>query len=654
AIVPFGPSWADWRHYRGGSTSPLWIADPAGGKVEAKPDLTGRDANNRYPVWSGGTLYFVSDRTGAANLFAHDLRTGKSEQLTRYPRHGILWASAAPDGVVFVADGAIHLWDATRREDRTVDVRLSLPAPERALRTVPASKFLETAAPAPGGGLIVSARGEVLAFDPATGKVENLTRTPGVAERNAVPSPDGKRIAWFSDASGEYELHVRPTAGGEARRIVIEEHPSFYRELTWSPDGRRLAFSDKRLALWVADVQAGRARKIATSPHIGQGVYVPSWSPDGRWLAYSQALANRVRTIFLYDAEEGRSHEVTDGKVQADLPAFDRSGRYLYFVTSGNARTASAEDLSWGVMSSILARPLVTARLQALVLRKGDPPPLLPIVNQPHPGAVREPAAGPGRIDLEGIGSRIVPVSSEARDIVGLAAGPPGVLFAQVQEWPAAPGEGDPTLALYRYTLAKGAGPEKIASEVEDFAISPDGASLLYRTGGRGGPFLTLLPAGSPADAERKPLDLASLTVEVEPATEWNQMYREIWRLARDWFYDPGHHGQNLPELERHFASYLPGVTRRADLNELFGRMLSYLSVSHLTVGGGDIPPSAVQSERTGLLGADFEIGQGRFRFTRIYRSGHPDAGNALLRAPLDQPGVEVREGDYLLAVDGE
>lgn len=654
AVVPFGPSWADWRHYRGGSTSPLWIAPLAGGKVEARPDLARRDANNRYPVWSGDTLYFVSDRTGTPNLFAHDLRTGGSEQLTRYPKHGILWASAAPDGVVFVADGAIHLWDAARREDRTVDVRLTLPAPERASRKVPAPRTLEHAAPAPGGGLIVSARGEVLAFDPATAKAENLTRTPGVAERNAVPSPDGKWIAWFSDASGEYELHLRPAAGGEARRIAIEERPSFYRELTWSPDGRRLAFSDKRLSLWVADAQAGRARKIATSPHIGQGGYVPSWSPDGRWLAYSQALANRVRTVFLYDAEEGRSHAVTDGKVQSDLPAFDHSGRYLYFITSTNARTASADDLSWGVMSSALARPLVTSRLQALVLRQGDPPPLLPIVGQPHAGARWEPAAGPVQVDLEGIARRVVPLSTEARDVVGLAAGPPGVLFAQVQEWPAAPGAGDPTLVLYRYTLTKEGKPEKIAMDVRDFAVSADGGSVLYRTGRGGSPSLTLMPAGAPADAERKPLDLAELTVEVEPAAEWRQMYRETWRLARDWFYDPGHHGQDLPELERHFAAYLPGVTRRADLNELFLRMLAYLSVSHLDLGGGDAPPPAVRSERTGLLGADFRVDQGRFRIARIYRSGHPDAGNSLLRAPLDQPGVEVREGDYLLAIDGE
>lgn len=654
AIVPFSRSWADWRHYRGGATSPLWIAGSTGGKVEARPDLARGDANNRYPVWIGDTLYFVSDRTGAANLFAHDLKTGGSEQLTRYRQHGILWASAAPDGVVFVADGAIHLLDAARREDRRVDVRLTLPAPERAARSASALRALEHAAPAPGGGLIVSARGEVLAFDPAAGKAENLTRTSGAAERNAVPSPDGKWLAWFSDASGEYELHVRSAAGGEARRIAIEEHPSYYRELTWSPDGRRLAFSDKRLSLWVADTQAGQARKIATSPHIGQDVYAPSWSPDGRWLAYSQALDNRIRTIFLYDTEEGRSHGVTDGKVQASLPVFDRSGRYLFFTTSGNARTASADDLSWGVMSSFTARPLVTARLQALVLRQGDPPPLLPVVGQPHPGARWEAAAGPVRIDLEGIARRIVPVSSEARDIVGLAAGPPGLLFAQVQEWPAAPGDGEAALLLYRYTLAKDAKPEKIAADVRDFTVSADGGSLLYRAGTRNAPALTLMPAGAPADAERKPLDLTGLTVEVEPAAEWKQMYREVWRLARDWFYDPGHHGQDLVALERHFAGYLPNVTRREDLNELFRWMLAYLSVSHLSVGGGDVPPPAVRSERTGLLGADFVSDQGRFRIARIYRSGHPDIDNPLLRAPLDQPGVEVREGDYLLAVDGE
>lgn len=653
AFVPYGVTWNTWRHYRGGNTNPIWLARLDGGNVEKRPALASPDANNRFPVWMGDTLYFVSDRKGTPNLFSHDLTSGKTEQLTRFPKHGILAAAGAPDAIVFVAGGAIHLWDPARREDRTVEVRLSLPAPELAAHAVPALKFLDQAVPTAGGGrLIVTTRGEVLSVDPKTGQGENLTRTSGVAERSAVPSPDGTRIAWFSDASGEYELHVRRIAGnGEVRRIAVEDHPSFYRELTWSPDGKRIAFSDKRLSLWIADLEAGRAKKIATSPHIGQGVFIPSWSPDGRWLAYSQALANRVRTIFLHDTRDGRSHPVTDGRVQADLPAFDRSGRYLFFSTSANARTASAEDLGWGVMSSGLARPLVSSRLNALVLRESDPPPVLG-EGQPHPGAKWEP--GPVEIDLDGMDRRIVPLPAGARDFVGLAAGPSGVLFAQVQEWPAAPGEDDPTLVLYRYTLSKGGEPEKITSDGRDFALSADGGTLVYRTGEPNRSSLTLMPAAGPADPERKPLDLAGLTLEVDPAAEWRQMYRELWRLARDWFYDPGHHGQDLGDLERHFAAYLPNVTRRADLNLLFREMLSYLSISHLVVAGGDVPPPDTKPERIGLLGADFEVDRGRYRIQRIYHSGHPSSSNPLVRAPLDQPGVDVREGDYLLAVDGE
>lgn len=657
AFVPYGVTWNTWRHYRGGNTNPIWIARPAGGKVEKRPALASPDANNRFPIWMGGTLYFVSDRTGTPNLFSHDLASGRTEQLTRFPKHGILAASGAPDAVVFVAGGAIHLWDPAKREDRTVDVHLSLPAPERAGHTVPALKSLDQAVPVPGGDrLIVTARGEVLSVDPKTGQAENLTRAPGIAERSAVPSPDGARIAWFSDASGEYELHVRMTAGiagGETRKIAVEEHPSFYRELTWSPDGKRIAFSDKRLSLWVADLEAGTAKKIAASSHIGQGVFLPSWSPDGRWLAYAQALPNRVRTIFLLDTRDGRSHQVTDGRVQADLPAFDRSGRYLFFTTSANARTASAEDLGWGVMSSALARALVTSRLNALVVRKGDPPPVL-AGGQPHPGAKWEPATGPVEIDLEEMDRRIVPLSAGARDFVGLAAGPPGVLFAQIQEWPATPGEDDPTLVLYRYTVSKGIEPEKIASDARDFAVSADGGTLVYRTGEGNRSSLTLVLAAAPVDPERKPLDLAGLTVDVDPAAEWQQVYRETWRIARDWFYDPGHHGQDLGDLERHFAAYLPNVTRRADLNLLLREMLSFLSISHLVVAGGDVPPPALKPERTGLLGADFAVDGGRYRIARIYRSGHPSSSNPLVRAPLDQPGVDVREGDYLLAIDGE
>lgn len=649
AYVPFAVSWDSWRHYRGGSTSPIWIGRLADSTLEKREALSRPDANNRAPLWIGETLYFLSDRTGTPNLFSHDLRSGRTEQLTRFAKHGIRAVSAASDAIVFLTGGEIHLYDFARREDRTIDVRLTVPAPELGRRTVPAARFLERMVPTPTGDrLIVSARGEVLSFDPKAGKAENLTRTPGVAERSAAPSPDGRWLAWFSDASGEYELHVVPAGGsGEAR-------PSFYRELTWSPDGRRIAFSDKRLALWVADLGEARVERVATSSHIGQGEYRPSWSPDGRWLTYSQALDNRVRTVFLWDAREGRSHQVTDGRVQAEHPTFDHSGRYLYFTTSANARAATADDLDWGVMSSALARPLVVRRLNAAVLRKGDAPPLLALVDEPHPGARWEPA-GEVEIDLAGIDKRIVPVSGDERDFVGLSAGRPGVLFALINDWPATPGTGEgPEPVLYRYVLSKGGKAEKIAAEVVDFVLSADGSTLISRTGGRGGPVVTMLAADAPADAESKPLDLAGLTVEVDPAAEWRQIYREVWRIARDWFYDPGHHGQDLTELERHYAAFLPGVVRRADLNDLFERMLGYLSISHLVVGGGDQSSPGSPPERTGLLGADFEIDRGRYRISRIYRSGHPNTGNPLLRAPLDQPGVDVREGDYLLAIDGQ
>lgn len=655
AYVPYSFSWDGWRYYRGGMTSPIWLARLADSKVEKIDALSRPDANNRFPMWAGDTLWFVSDRTGVANLFSYDLRSGRIEQHTRFPQHGIRVASLAPDAIVFVADGRIHLYDLAKRQDRTVDVRLTTTAPELAKRTVPAARFLETAAlTSAGDGVIVSARGEVLSFDPRTGQGRNLTRTSGVAERSAAPSPDGKWIAWFSDASGEYELHVAPASGtGAVRRISIEKRPSFYREPTWSPDGRRIAFSDKRLTLWVADLESGKAQKIATSSHIGQGLWHPSWSPDSRWLAYAQALPNRIRTVFLYDTANGRSHAVTDGRVQADFPAFDRSGRYLYLTTSANARTATADDLDWGVMSSTLARPLVAGRLNVAVLRKGDPAPLLPNLGQPHPAARWEPA-GAVEIDLDGIGRRIVPLSAEDRDVEDLAAGKPGVLFALVNEWPSTPGAGRPKRVLYRYTLGKGAQPEKVAEGVTEFRLSADGASLLYSTDGREGPALTLIPADAPIGGETKPLDLAGLTVEVEPKEEWKQMHRETWRVARDWFYDPGHHGQDLPALETYFGGYLPGIVRRADLNEMFGRMLAYLSVSHLDVGGGDVPPPSGKPERIGLLGADYQVDRGRYRITRILRSAHPNAAHPLLRAPLDQPGVDVREGDYLLSVDGE
>ncbi|HEU4386490.1 MAG TPA: S41 family peptidase, partial [Blastocatellia bacterium] len=448
---------------------------------------------------------------------------------------------------------------------------------------------------------------------------------------------------------GEYQLHVRPVGGDEpVKKINIEPKPSFYRELTWSPDSKRIAFTDKRLALWLADVEAGKASRIDSSTYSYQEQWFPQWSPDSRYLTYSRHLKNRVRTVFIYDVAAARVHQVTDGLTHSELPIFDASGKYLYFVSSPNVGTS---EYGWGVLKGVLARPGVARRLHVAVLEEGAAAPLLPN-GMPNPDVQATQASAAARIDFDHLAERIVDVPGPARDYALLQTGKPGVLFAQVLEWPPSPNPlgGNPSQTLYKYELSSSPRMDKFVEGINAFETSRDGARLLYLKG----PNWYIVSADAAPKADDGKLDLSKLEVSVDPAAEWKQMYHEAWRVMRDWFYDSNHHGLNLAELESHYAEYLPSTTRRSDLNALFNRMLGHVSVSHLGVGGGDVSQPGGPPVRSGLLGADYEIANGRYRFKRVYRSTNYASTVGTVTAPLDRPGLRVREGEYLIAIDGQ
>lgn len=646
AYTPYDYFSADWRYYRGGMLSQLQIARLSDGQVEK---LTTGEYNDKNPMWVGDKIYFISDRTATFNLYCYDTKTRQTKQLTSFEKYGIRWASAAPDAICFWRDGRIHMFDLKTSQSRAIDIRVNADASQMKPRTVNAARWIESASlSSTGDRIIFSARGEALVFDHGKGEARNLTRSPGVADRYAVMSPDGRWVACFSDESGEYQLHIRPASGeGAVKKIPIESNPSFYREPTWSPDSKRLAFSDKRLAIWYADIERGQMHRIDQSPYSYQDRYYPAWSPDGRWLAYSKSHRNRMRTIYLYDAQANRSHQITDGAIHAEYPVFDRNGKYLYFTASG---VAGASEFGWGVLSGIMARPLVTRTLHAIVLKDGEPSPFLSN-GQPNPEAKTGEASTRVHIDFEGIERRIIAFPVAGRDYAELAAGKPGEVYALVTEWPKAPGllSSQPAETLYRFELAKPRSPEKIVEEINGFVFSDDGGKLLYRKGQT----WALVDSGVAPKAGEGRLDLKALEVGVDPRAEWKQIYREAWRIMRDYFYDPNHHGQNIAELERHYGEYLAGVTRRSDLNLLLNLALGHVSVSHMGAGGGDAPQPAGMSNSVGVLGAEYRIDRGRYQITRVHRSGHYTTSNSLLRAPLDQPGMNVKDGEYLLAVDG-
>ena len=460
--------------------------------------------------------------------------------------------------------------------------------------------------------------------------------------------PDNRSVAYVSDESGEYALHVQSLENDSLRKIRIEEKPSFYLGLVWSPDSRKLAFFDRRLALWIVDVATETALRVDTSPYSAQESWTPNFSPDSRFLTYSKRLKNRAGAIFIYDIAQKKAFQVTDGITHTQMPVFDANGKYLYFVSSLNAGTS---EFRWGVLNGIFANPLVVRRVHAVVLAKGQPSPLLPN-GQPNSETKIEDLAPQVKIDFEGLGSRILNLPLPQRDYSQLAVGRPGKLILTIREWSAAPGDFGgqaQSQAVYSFDIGKGGQMQKIVDQINEVDLTADGKKILYR---KGRDFF-LASSEAPAKPDEGKLDFSKMEVRVVPAEEWRQMFHESMRIMRDWFYDPNHHGQNLVALEKEYAAYLPTIVRRSDLNRLIQQMLGYVSVSHLGVGGGDVAPSTGSGNRIGLLGADYEIADGKYRFKKIYRSMSFSSPAGSFTAPLDQPGVEVRDGDYLLQVNG-
>lgn len=626
--------------YRGGMTAPLWIAELDSGAITK---ITEPSSNVRDPMWIDDRIYFLSDRDGRFDLFVYDLRTRETRKLTNLGEFGARTAAGDEHSIVIAGDLGLQVFDVAQDIAQPIDLRV--PRDDSALRSriVDALPQIESFSLTPDAAhAIVCARGDVLLVQLATGTAANLTKSPGIAERDAKISPDGRRLAYFSDASSEYALHVRPIDAAQETIITIEPEPTFYSELTWSPDGSRVAFSDKRLAVWIADLEAGTAVPIDHSKSSAQRLFNLDWSPDGRYLAYAKYAENRLPGIYIYDVESEASRALTPDGVYAAWPVFDATGCYLYFLSSPNAPLS---DFGWSILSGELSDPLVVQYLNAVVLHADD---VVPVLGTAPNLDVQWAKSTAAPIDFDGIESRIVPIDVSPHLPVELAAGGPGVLHVAVTEWAETPGAATPpTRAMYRLDLRSPAAMTKALPLVDTYSVSATGHAILTRRDWR-------LATFEGPKATVRPSAVGALPVPVVPAAEWKQIAHESWRLMRDLFYDPNHHGLDWHRVERYYDRFMPSIRSREELNVLMRRMLGRVSVSHLGVGGGDVPTSLNENENIGLLGADLEISDGLYRIKRVLRPGPFDVISPRLRAPLAQPGNEVYDGEYLLEIDDE
>ena len=673
AYVPLPRAFDVWKRYRGGRATPIWIADLSTSRVEKLPRT---NSNDFAPMWIDSRIFFLSDRNGPVTLFSYDTRSRRVTQALRNDGMDFKSASAGPGGIAIEQFGQLHLYDLASGRLNRVDVRLAGDMPEVRPKLVNVGRRLTSAHISPTGArALFEARGEIVTVPAEKGDARNLTETPGVMERDPAWSPDGAWIAYFSDAEGEYALHVRNSGGGgETRIIALEDEPTFYFLPQWSPDSRKIAYLDAHLGLWYVDVAERKPIKVDTDRYLNEPAERRAvWSPDSKWLAYAKRLPNYLNAVFVYSLADSRTRQITDGMSDARYPVFDRSGKYLFFTAS----TDSGPSLELDVSSS--GRTL-TQSIYVTVLSSAEPSPFAPESDEEPPSATARAAeqgepAPPGadaarlesprpravpdvRIDFDRIGQRILAMPLPPRRYMQLQTGKAGVLFAleaPAVQAPAADTGVTPDMTVHRYVLSDRRG-DVLHAGVRFFEISANGEKTLTAQGDRWSiqTLRPLDPAGDPAAPAPAPadgpgaLDTDSVEVRSDPRAEWKQMYDDAWRIQREFFYEPNLHGLNLSATKAKYEPYVTGVMSRRDLNYVFADMMGDMTVSHLDVFGGEMPET--RTVPVGLLGADYQIENGRYRFARIYdgENWNPD-----LRAPLTQPGVDVREGEYLLAVNG-
>jgi len=659
AYVPIAQWQQAWKRYRGGQTTPIWIATLSSGRIEKIP----RDNSNDFnPMWVGDKIYFLSDRDGPVSLFSYDMHAKEVKKELENRGLDLKSASAGPDAIVYEQFGSLHLYDLKSGTTKQVNVRIAGDLLELRDHFVNVGKRLQNAHISPTGARAVfQAHGEILTVPAEKGDARNLTNSSSVMERDPAWSPDGKTIAYFSDEGGEYALHIREQNGtGEVKKISLGT--GFFFSPRWSPDSKKIAYRDNHLSVWYVDVEQKKPVKIDHDIFWTFGGPPPAWSPDSRWLAYERRLPSHLSAIFLYSIDEGKHTQLTDGMSDARNPVFDKDGKHLYFTAS----TDSGPSLEPDIHSA--TRP-VTRSVYLVVLAKDQPSPLAPESDEEKPveekkSADKKEEEKPDtakdkppekvlvKIDFDNIGQRILALSLPMRRYVGLQVGKSGELYSLEAPAPS-PGQ-EFSLTVHRFDLKKRKA-DVALSGVRFFEISQNGEKMLYRQGDHWfikapKPMSSDGPGPQPpgGDASEGLLITDGLEVRVKPREEWKQMYHEVWRVERDFFYDPGYHGLDLTAAEKKYAPYLASIGSRQDLNYLFAEMLGELTVGHLFIFGGDSPE--VKRVQTGLLGADYRIENGRYRFARVYNG---ENWNTDLKAPLTQPGVNVVAGEYLLAVNG-
>ncbi|HTX38687.1 MAG TPA: PDZ domain-containing protein [Bryobacteraceae bacterium] len=644
------------KRYKGGMAQDIWIYDF---KAKHSEQITHYPGTDTFPMWRGATLYWASDRgpNQRLNLYSRNLSSGKTEQLTHFKDFDVNWPSLGPDAIVFENGGYLYTFDLKDRSVHKMTVYLAGDLDAVRKQWVTVNQLITDFDIAPDGSQAVfTARGDVYTAPASGGNIRNLTRTPGIREKYSTWSPDGKWIAYVSDRTGEDELYIAPADGTGAEERITFDGSVFRLAPTWSPDSKKLLFADKEVKLWYVDTQVKKPVLIDQGKYGDYQGY--SWSPDSQWVAYGKVLENSNTAVYLYSLASKTITAATSGFYSSWNPEFDPGGKYLYFLS---ARTYNEVIGPYGMEFS---NP-DAFKVFALTMRKDLPSPFEPPAQEEKTEKPSPPPV-PFRIDLAGIEDRTVALPVAAANITALLASKDAVLYgcAPVSGLSGPlPGE-EPSIHIYDLKQRKDA---VLVSGTDHFALSFDGKKVLYaarknplnaeeESGESFGPVprtFGIVDASlpkTPHHAGDGALNLSSMQEELNPRAEWRQIFNEVWRQERDYFFEPAMDGVNWEEVREKYAPLVDHAGNRYDLTYILSQLVGELGSSHTYVGGGDTPSR--KPVNAGLLGVDLEAdpAHGLYRIARIYPGENWDSGR---RSPLTEPGVEAKAGDYLLAVNG-
>lgn len=686
AYTPISTDFRTWKRYRGGMTSDIWLFNLETGEAD---NIVRDAANDSLPMWKGDTLYFLSDRDEhkRANLWACDTKTRQFRQLTHFKELDVHFPEIGPEEIVFECGGRLYLMDLETEKYREVKIEVVADLATLKPRVENVSKLIQAVGVSPNAKrAVVEARGEVFTLPAEHGFNRNLTRSSGVAERFPAWSPDGEQVAYFTDRSGEYELALRKADGSGEEKILTTLGPGFRYQPLWSPDSKKIAFIDKAMRIYLHDLDAGKTREVDKAHYYYHGAlrgFGVSWSADSRWMTYSRDLPNRSTAIFIYDSQEGKTHQVTSGFYEDRNPAFDPEGKYLYYITQRTFQPSYSNfDNTWiyANSQSLVAVPLRTNVSSPLPPRnddekakdtekkeneeqekekdkkqekekgKAEEKPSEGTEEAKENSGKEDQATGkkegqkdkkevkPVQIDLDGFEQRLVVLPQKPGNYTDLYAIKGKILYRRL----ARTGSTDEKSPLLFYDFEKRE-EKTILDDADGVDLAANHEKLLVRQNSD----YAIIEVKENQKLDKK-IAMSSLEAEVDPPAEWRQIFTDAWRLQRDYFYDPALHGVDWKGMRERYGTLLNDCITRWDVNYVIGELISELNASHTYRSGGDVESSPTRS--VGYLGADFVFTNGHYQISRILQ---PSPWDHQVRSPLQAPGLAIKAGDYLLAING-